>query len=335
MSRRARPAVVGGFVVGAVALVVAAVLAFGGGHFLARKKSHVLFFDGSVKGLNVGAPVKFRGVSIGAVTDIGVLCDARDLSFHVRVVIETEPDRIQAIGGAEEIEEALDLHESENILGVLVERGLRAQLQLQSLVTGQLFVQLDLHPDTPVHYAGIGADYPEIPTIPSGLEELSRSLEQVPFDRLVDRLVRTAEGIERLVNAPELVGSIRALEKTLNEVQGMAKNVDLQMTSLVSALRQTLAETRTLLRNVDGQVVPLSRKTQEAAEATRGALLRAEEVLTTLKDAAAEDSRLRYQLQTTLEELSSAARSVRILSESLETRPDELLRGKPATGGAR
>lgn len=335
MSRQASPALIGGFVVGAVALVVAAVLIFGGGDFLARKKFYVLFFDGSVKGLNVGAPVKFRGVNIGAVTDVGVLCDARDLSFHVRVVIETEPERIQGIGSAKELRRTLALHESENILGMLVEQGLRAQLQLQSLVTGQLFVQLDLYPDTPVHYTGLAAEYPEIPTIPSGLEELSRSLEQVPFDRVVERLMHIAEGVERLVNAPELAGSIRALEGTLNAVQGAAKSADAQVTALVADLRQTLGEARALLRNIDGQVAPLSRKTQEAAEAARGALVRAEGAFATLGEATADDSALRRQLQTTLEEMSSAARSIRILGETLEARPDALLRGKPAEGGDR
>lgn len=335
MRRKASPALVGAFVVGALALVVAAVLVFGGGHFLARKKHNVLFFDGSVKGLTIGAPVMFRGVAIGAVTDIGVLCDARDLTFHVRVVIETEPERIQAIGGDGEPGTLLDLHGEESILDLLVEKGLRAQLQFQSLVTGQLFVQLDLYPDTPVHYSGLASPYRELPTIPSGFEELSRTLEQVPFERVVERLLHIAEGVERLVSAPELAGSVRALEGTLQEVRGAARTFDAEVRGLSADLRLTLGDARTLLRSVDGEVRPLSRSTREAAEAARGALARAEGAFANLGEAAADDSGLRRQLLTTLEEMAAAARALRILGETLEARPEVLLRGKPAEKGDR
>ncbi len=335
MSKKANPAVIGGFVVGAVVLIVAGVLIFGGGRFLEKTNTHVLYFDGSVKGLNVGAPVMFRGVTIGSVTDIGVLCDAKDLSFNIRVLIETVRGRIRAIGGEDVLAEAEAIHQSEDIIGLLVERGLRAQLQTQSLVTGQLFVEFDLHPDTPIKYAGIKDEYSEIPTIPSSMEELSKTLENLPIAELVDKFTLTVEGVERLVNSPEMSGSIKQLEQTLIDVRGMTKKVDVQMTALATDFRKTLADTRTLVNSVDNQVAPLSLSVQQTADSTQETLARAEEVLTSLRDATAEGSTLRYETINAIQEVSDAARSIRVLTQTLETRPEALLRGKAPSGGSK
>jgi phospholipid/cholesterol/gamma-HCH transport system substrate-binding protein len=139
---RANPKVIGAFVVGAVALVVIGVLLLGGAQWLTQKRTFVAYFEGSVKGLNVGAPVEFQGVRVGSVTDIQLQFLTAEKEFRIPVFIQIEPDKMTEVG------RRIELHGQ--LLKPLVERGLRAQLEMQSIVTGQLAVQLGFHPDTPI-----------------------------------------------------------------------------------------------------------------------------------------------------------------------------------------
>src|SRR5207342_2069367 len=129
MSTRPNPAVIGAFVVGAVALLMVALLVWGGTGFLRTKLNYVLFFDSAVTGLNKGAPVMFRGVKIGEVTDIQI----RWGTPLVAVYVSLEPEALKgtAEGGA-----------ARRIEQVAREGGLRAQLRMQSFVTGVLYIAL-------------------------------------------------------------------------------------------------------------------------------------------------------------------------------------------------
>jgi paraquat-inducible protein B len=190
MGRRANTTLIGAFLVGAVALIVIGILVFARGQFLSEKRTFVLYFDGSVKGLNVGAPVDFQGVRVGSVTDMGVQYLAAENAFRIPVYIELEAGRIRQMGVREK--EA----DRRAFLKSLIDRGLRAQLGTVSLVTGQLFVQLDFHPSTPVRLVGTDPDVPELPTIPTTLQqasaaaqELLEKLGQLPLDHLFNNVL--------------------------------------------------------------------------------------------------------------------------------------------------
>ena len=131
MSERANPTLIGAFLLGAIALVVAGLMVFGGGRFFTETVTYVAYFPETISGLNDGAPVNFRGVKVGTVRRIEVQLDAQDLSVKIPVYLRLERRRIREIGGT--IPEI-------NFIPELIERGLRAQLQLQSIVTGQLSI---------------------------------------------------------------------------------------------------------------------------------------------------------------------------------------------------
>lgn len=302
MSKQANKTVIGGFVVGAVALVVAGVLIFGSGQFLTEKQVYVMFFKNSVKGLNPGAPVLFQGVKIGSVTNIVLRVDPTDLVFTVPVFIEVEQNRVKTVGTVEREPGP------KKVLEQLVERGLRAQLQIQSPVTGQLMVQLDFHPDTPVELVGGDTEHLEIPTIPSELEALIDKIKKIPLDKISNKVLSAVEGIDKLVDSPEVLDLIRSLN-------------------------QAAKESHKLMQNIDRRVGPVASDFQEACEATRAALDQAEKTLSTVQNVVAENSDLSYYLNQTLEELSGAARSIRVLADYLERHPDALLRGKGRLGG--
>ena len=235
MGKKANPAVIGGFVVGAVALAVAGVLIFGSGEFLKEQMSWVSYFPGSVDGLQVGAPVNFKGVKVGQVTDIKVTLDARDDTVRIPVSWDLEPDRIALMG----IPEAKRTEKEERPLAqILIKRGLRAQLQLQSFVTGQKIIQLDFFPDTPINLVGRDSDVPEFPTTPSGTEKLTKTIENLPIDELFTDARNALQGIDRLVRSIDSQ-VIPPTHATLEKAQGTLSSVD-DMTAPGSPVRYEL-----------------------------------------------------------------------------------------------
>jgi paraquat-inducible protein B len=301
-----------------------------------------------VKGLNVGAPVVFRGVKIGSVTDILMLFESADMSIKIPVFIEMDPRRITgAQGRAGPIKYA----------EILVQRGLKAQLGIQNLITSQLMIEMDLYPDKPLKLVAANTEYPEIPTIPSSMEELSRTIDKLPLDELVQKLTSAIAGIERAVNAPEVGESLRTANQTLKDLQTLVRNIDRRIEPLASTMEETMKDygklardldaqvepmmsdlaetvkhTKKLVRNLDNRIAPLQSSIQSTAKAATAAIDQTKKTIATLDGVVGGDSRLVYQLEETLEELSAAARSIRVWADYLERHPEALIRGK---GGSR
>jgi phospholipid/cholesterol/gamma-HCH transport system substrate-binding protein len=245
---RANPKVIGAFVVGAVALVVIGVLLLGGAQWLTQKRTFVAYFEGSVKGLNVGAPVEFQGVRVGAVTDIQLQFLTAANEFRIPVFIQIEPDKMTQVGRQVELKGQL--------LKPLIERGLRAQLEMQSLVTGQLMVQLGFYPDTTVKLVGDGK-VPEIPTLPTALQQVTQNvtqalteIRQLPIPQLIGQLVHSVEGVNTLIHSPEvtaLLGSLNATARaTERSITRLDEDIGPEMRGLV---KQTLEAAAALLRD--------------------------------------------------------------------------------------
>lgn len=311
MGRQVNKTLIGAFVMGAIALVVIGVLLFGSGWFLAERKTYVLFFAGSVKGLNVGAPVSFRGVELGQVTDIKAQFDPRDYSITIAVYIAIDPSRLSPVRGESGLDLITQSFGRGKILQQLIEKqGMRAQLQMQSLVTGLLEVGLDFYPDTPVNVLGIEPGYPEIPTIPSDMEKLQMTVwravskfEKLPIEDFAKRLMEIANGVNHLINSPELTESLRSLDTTLQELRG-------------------------LVQKINNHVGPLAAGMEESISAAHAALEQTQKTLATVESMTAENSTLRYQLTETLEQVSEAARSLRIMADYFEQHPEAVIRGK-------
>lgn len=250
---------------------------------------YLVEFDGSVRGLRAGAPVEFRGIRVGTVTDVRLEIDAKQNSVRIPIALEIEPQRIGLAEGASDVQPY-------TIMAALVERGLRAQLKSGNLLTGELLVDLDFHPDsTPAQLDRNGA-YPEIPAVPAQLEALEASVTAVlgklaalPLPELIDDLRQTIRGIDTLVTSSDTVGA-------------------------VAALNQAAVRLQALLETLDQRIGPLFVQAQSAL-ASADALVGA-------------NSQARYDLDALLKELTGAARSIRLLADYLERHPEALLRGK-------
>ena len=336
MAKQVSKTVIGGFVISAIALLVAGVLIFGGGKFFKKTQKFVLFFEGSVKGLKAGAPVAFRGVEMGSVESVMIYADHETRKTRIPVFVELEPDRVKLTEGVPDPQQNIKR---------LIESGLRAQLTLESLVTGQLMVELDFHPDTPVRLVGAdfkcpGVTCPELPTIPSTFEQIAKTVQKLPIEEIFEKLLAAVDGIEKVLNSPDLKDTIASLkvtvqdaDKLMNDTNKFVNNLDRQIEPLAESIRTAATDASKLVKGVDRDVEPLASDIRSAADGATAALEQAGETLRAIEGVAGEDSMLAYELTNALKELSSAARSIRILADYLEQNPDALIRGKGSPGG--
>jgi len=267
-----------------------------------RKERVIAFFDGSVRGLSVDAPVEFRGIKVGRVLDIKIEFDREEKVFRIPVLMELEAGRVTVIGKR--------FDDPKEAIKALIEMGLRARLETGSLLTGQLFVSLDLHPKMPAKLVGADPRYPEIPTIPSTMQEITSSVTGVldrvaalPLEDLVAELRGTVSKADQLLSSSEARDTLTNLSSTLASAEALMRTLDTEIGPLVTSLRAT--------SEAAGQAMDQAKTTLASAEGLTG-----------------DKSQLRHDLNTVLEELTRMARSFRVLADYLEAHPDALIRGK-------
>ena len=331
---------VGLFALLGVALLLTAIV--GSTRWFAATEAARMRFDNSVFGLQVGAPVVFRGVRVGQVTAFGL---APLGPGGVAVPVTAEFDRTllgELLGPGQAT--------PPSIVAELVARGLVARLAMQSLLTGQLYVELDIEPAriaAAPAAAGAGT-LPLIPTEPTRLQTLQAQLQGLDLAQIGQDLAVLARSARQLMSGPQ---PERVLARTADAAQALerlAQRLEREIGPLGASARQTLAGTQRTLQQVgqgaqqlgdaasavQGQVrgvaqglVPLTEQLQRtAAELALAAA--------TLREAAAGDSTLRLGADRALQDVSRAARALRELSETVEAHPDLLLRGRSAAPSA-
>jgi paraquat-inducible protein B len=319
MAKQANRMMIGVFVVVGVAIMAASLVIFGSGDFFKKTVKCVMYFDGSVKGLSVGAPVLFQGVQIGSVKSIILEVDPSGMQLQIPVIIEYEPEKFHIVAGGQHIQ-----RDPRKTIPKLIEKGLRAVLGTQSFITGQLVVEIGFYPNSSICYAPakedkIYKDYIVIPTCKSTTERLADALEKLDLAKLEQHVEATLAGVDKLVNNPDLAVSIRAMKDTLQNADKLVKNVDRQVDPLSKDLKKTVKDFGKLANNVDAQVGGLASGFDRTLARARGFL--------------SEDSPLIVDLENTLQEISAMSRSIRHLSSYLEEHPEVLIRGKAKPGG--
>jgi len=331
MSKPANKTMIGLFVLGAIALVVIAIVTLGSGKLFKRTTPAVCYFDGSVGGLNVGAPVVFRGVKIGTVKEIGFRFDPKKASVMIPVFIELGQQRKGVTK-----EEVIETYKQ------LLERGLKAQLEMQSIVTGQLQVALDFYPDKPAKFVGIDPEYLEIPTVQSPLQELQKKVEKIPIDQIFQKVLTAVEGIEKVVNSPEIPETVHSINEAAKEIKPLAanlreavqdvrklvQNVDGQVGPLASNLNEAVQDVKGTIKNIDSRIGPLGEGFERTVKAAEATITVAEKTMGNIEASVGENSTLFYELNQSLEEIRGLARSIRVLADYLERHPESVLWGK-------
>jgi len=323
--RSPRPAVVGGFVLGGLALIVAAILFFGSGRLFVHTTRAVVFFEGSVGGLVPGAPVTFRGVRVGSVASVTLLLDSRDLRAEIPVYLRLDPEQVTLVGGPQK-------HPTgEAPLHRLIEAGLRAKLISQSLVTGQMLVELDINPDAPARYVRAGeADVPEIPAIPSDLEELRQKLTQAPIVQTVVQAQRTLAAFEKLANrldtqldplASSAEHALSSATRTMDDAGAAIQQVRKDVAATLEVAQAFLHDGR---RQLDARGGELSQTLLSAEQALRSA----NALLGSANGLVASRSQARSDLEATLRDIAASASALRDFAQTIERNPSTILRGR-------
>lgn len=263
-----------------------------------------LYFDGSARGLSVGAPVTLRGINLGQVVDISLEYDLRDKSFKIPVTIEFEPERLN-ITGKETPDAALPTTSD------LVELGLRAQLRTGNILTGQMLIDFDLYPDAELFTTYSEGEFIVLPTIPTSIDSIKNSLTAImekigrmPFEEIGVNLTGAIKGVNTLVNSndiKEILLNINESSVQLNDTLGSVNTLvnSNEMSEILSNINQASLQLKTTLVQT-----------------------------TTLAEGLSEDSPAYQELIRTLRELSGASRALRQMAEYLERHPEALLKGK-------
>ncbi len=331
MSKQSSPTLIGAFVVGAVALLAVAAAVFGGYALFARKTVLVTYFDGSVKGLRESSDVVFRGVPVGFVRDIALLTDVETLAPKIEVTMELIPDSIRVVRRGEPVErgfdEAIDMKR-------MVEAGFSAQLGIDSIITGQLLVELDFRPGQRLELYGGQTPHPEIPSVPSNIQQaiarvqtlLEDIEENVDFEAIGARLSSVLAGLDALANSQDLRAAIGGLDRLVNAPETQGLSTTLQAT--LDELRTLARRARGLVDTVDGDVASLAEALKPAADELDTTLEQLQHTLEAVRRHAAGTSPQMYQLQSTLAEIEAAAEAMRDFFDELERRPESLLRGR-------
>jgi len=325
----------------------------------------VMFFDDSMNGLAVGAPVAYRGIRLGQVTEI------RSVVGSPRIAVTATLERGPFLTpdnptGANQMRRAME---------DAIARGLRAQLALQSLLTGHLYVSLVLRPDLPANFADIDQKTLEIPTIRTIIAQLEEGLQSVPLVKVPKHLYDTLEGSARLLQSPELGKALDSVGPLVADAQTLLKQLDREVGPLIASLKGTSDTARASLTDITRRLDQVASQLQadasrlltsltETSDTARGTVkdvggdlrktlaqltpeiaalaARLQQLSATLQDtlqtthatirdadgALTGDSPLGYQLTQALKEVSAAARSLQALTDYLERHPESLLSGK-------
>jgi len=338
MSRKANPTVIGGFVVGAIALVVLGVLLFGGGKFFTKVNRYAVFFQVSVRGLQVGAPVTFRGIKIGDVVDLTPIVHGDTGDIDIKVIIEIPEDGDFDIIGPGEFARLEGLDGRQALDFLVKERGLRAKLALQSLVTGQLYVDLDFYPDSPVRLVGLPTRHPQLPTVETGAQKLVKAFQEFPIGEMTDKVQKALDAITALAASPKLPEIIAEMDAAVKDARRLIR--DLTKTSEAGRAAMVQAKTTLALeegkpgeiadalidaeKNMSAAMKALREGSEAVGDAARGLKKVAEDVGGMLDD----DAPIRAELESLIIELAAAARSIRIMADYLERHPESILKGK-------
>jgi len=272
-----------------------------------EKVRFVMFFEDSVRGLTVGAPVEFKGIKVGSVIGVRLEYEERTGAFRIPVVVELEPERILDRG--ERMKKApRDAFQS------LVKRGLRARLQTGSLLTGQLFIDLDMQPKAPIRLVGAGRTEPELPTVMGNLEQMTTQMKGI-----VDKLDKV-----------DIVAIGSELQSTLKGTAAIANSPNLDKT--IADLAASLSSLRGILRKVDERAEPITANLEQALAAARDALEKSKATMAAVEGVLSPESPMHDNAARLAQELSSTAKSLRSLVEMLERSPQSLLFGRKPTG---
>lgn len=324
MRTKVNSTLLGAFLVAGAALLITSLVVFGSGRLFSQPIRFVMVFPDSVNGLTEGAPVKFRGVPVGEVRQLMIGISTNGQPGNIQVYAEILPERLRDRTGTGRIDS------DTFYLPELVMRGLRARLELESFVTGQLYISLDMVPDAaPAKGILARPACPEVPVETAGLQEFLNSLQEVNVGSLATKADDILAKLDKILGDVEMDRWNQKVLATLQSIQNLLEAPG--ATNLLPELSQASVELSGFARDLRAQLPALADSVTHTAATARSALTRLEAMTVNLDRLTAPDSNLLLDLHATLAELSRTAHSLRLLSDSLQRTPQALITGRQTT----
>ncbi len=319
MSKKVNPVLVGSFVLGGAALSIAGLILFGGGKLFERRFMCVAYFEESLSGLDIGAPVEYKGVRIGTVSDVRLIVDDQEGVLHRPVTVSLEPNRVFLTTGER------NQTFSEEGFSAIVERGMRAKLATQSMLTGKLKLELDFYPDRPPPELATRGDLPVLPTVLSPFAAAKEKFGSLPFEEIVMEARNLMSDLSKIAGSDDMRALVPELNKSLKDVQSLVQTIQSEvvpvaknMGEVTDAAKATMGELTAMSQSVSEQLAPLLKSLTVTTDHL-GATLD-------------ERSSIRLDIEEVLNSLSGASRAIADLADFIQRHPESLLRGK---GGAK
>jgi len=323
--KQANTTLVGAFVLGALVLAVAAVLFFAGGALVRQRVAIVSYFPGSVAGLRVGAAVTYRGVHVGEVKAIALRVVPNTNNSLVQVDMELVPEAVKMYG--------MEAGSTREMLPVLVQHGLSAQLVMESFVTGQLQVDLDFRPGAGARPRGGSTGVTEIPTVPSPFQALTQQIEGIDVAGTVATLQRTLTLAEGILGSPGVQTTVQQLPQLVADMHGTLQTMQHEVHAVSGAGQQALTQSTASLQGALGAVQSLSQTLEREGVGTLTATRQAAQSATTAMDDASAlldpNGDTVRQLQDAIGDFAITAARLRNVAERVDRDPAVLVRGRP------
>lgn len=315
MSEARKPFMIGAFLLGGLVLLVAGIMLLSRDSWFAQPSEYVVYFTGSLDGLDVGADVTYRGVKVGTVREIRLSYDRQLKDVVMPVVV-----RIDSPGGRDDGKRGFD-----QFIGQLVERGLRAQLQTPSLLTGKAIVALDMFPrESGYVRTPHDLDLPTIPSVPSRIDqiadvlrELAGSLRQLPLQEMAVSAQKTLEAMEKLTNSAELQQGLQSMSQLLAKLDRLSGRLEEQLPPIMDNMQQSSVDLRVAVADI-----------RSAAQTTAQALEQVNALAVETRRGLGPKSEIQYELLQALQELNRASKAMQRTLEGLDQRPQSLIFGK-------
>ncbi len=316
MTESRKPFFIGAFLLGGVALLAAGLLLLSRDSLLTRPVEYVVYFTGALDGLDVGADVTYRGVKVGNVRQINLSYDRilNDVVMPVTIRINAETSRSKGTEGG--FDRSIDR---------LVERGLGAQLQTPSFLTGKAIVALDFFPGQEGYIRDPHEiDLPAIPTVPSKIDQVAdvlrdlvEGLKEMPLKDTLEAANKTLMAFERLASAPETQSSIQSLSVSLANFEKISEQIQQRLPSMLDNMHSGSTELKEALVDV-----------RLAAQSARDALQQMDGMVSDSRRSLGPQSELQYELLQSLQDLGQASKALQRTAESIEQQPQSIIFGK-------
>ncbi|NQS70790.1 MAG: MCE family protein [Desulfobulbaceae bacterium] len=329
MSKKANPTLIGAFVLTALAVAVAAIMVLGKFTIKDNTVRCVAFFSGSMHGLDVGAPVAFRGVAIGRVSSIQLNYDETQGTLIIPVYMDLQ-QQIHPDGGRGQ-----DAEQMRETLKELINRGLRAQMRSSSLLTGKQYVELFLNPGSEPVLHGAPEYVLEIPTLSSGLDKITEKLESLPLEEILNKVAISLDTLNGVISSERTGETVKSLSASVQQLESILSGVNKNLPALLDEINQgitdfsaTMGEAKSFIEGAHKELQPVSSGLHKLLTNLQTSSDKLDNSLGNLERLTASDSDVSYQLRSTMHEMERAASSIRELTDYLRQNPNALLFGK-------